>query len=146
MKNITKENDVLDDGNVSKPKENPGYLKILCVLNYISCRHGLVAALGVIAAGASFAESLADIPGMGAVAGNLALWAGLKNLACAAGIYWAIQMWKLNKQGYYIYIGSHGITFLIPVILGFNASVLVFPAAFVAMYGMNVKQMSVLKD
>lgn len=55
-------------------------------------------------------------------------------------------MWKLNKQGYYIYIGSHGITFLIPVILGFNASVLVFPAAFVAMYGMNVKQMSVLKD
>lgn len=137
--------ELIDNEGVTTKKEVPGFLKTLCVLTYIACGLGLATALGAIALGASIADKLDSVPGMGAIAENALLWAILTIVACAAGIYGANQMWKLNKQGFYIYIGSHVVSLITPIILGIpfaGVSALIFPAAFIAMYGMNLKHMS----
>ncbi len=75
---------------------------------------------------------------------------GLSNtILFAASLYGAILMFNLKKMGFYIYCVAHILLlFVVPVIVGFNVFTmlgivgsLIFTAAFIIMYGVNVKHM-----
>jgi hypothetical protein len=72
------------------------------------------------------------------------------NLLCLFG---ALQMWKLKKMGYFIYIAGQVLPIVSSVIylgdflftsLGMTAmlTAIIFPVAFIIMYGINLKHMN----
>ncbi len=76
---------------------------------------------------------------------------GLTNIILyAASILGAVMMYNLKKQGFYLYSAAQVLLlFVTSVFLGFNVFVLLgmtfgilFTAAFIIMYGVNVKRMN----
>jgi hypothetical protein len=76
---------------------------------------------------------------------------GLTNTVLyAASILGAVLMFNLKKKGFYLYSAAQVLlVFVLPVIVGFNIFTvlgmiwaLVFAAAFIIMYGVNVKHMN----
>jgi len=73
----------------------------------------------------------------------------LRILFSIGAILGVVMMWKLKKQGFYLYMGFRVLILLVPVIvLGFNiisifmvASGIVFTALFIILYGYNLKHM-----
>lgn len=76
---------------------------------------------------------------------------GLTNtILYAVSLYGAILMFRLKKNGFYLYACAQILLlFVVPVIVGFNVFTvmgiigsLIFTAAFIIMYGVNVKHMN----
>lgn len=87
------DDELLDSDAV--PKHNrPLFLTVLCVLTFIGSGYGLVdALLGII--GASILDLFTSASGM--IAKSLGL------LAVSLCLFGAIQMWRLKKQGFWLY-------------------------------------------
>lgn len=155
--------------SVEAPKR-PQFLTVLCILTFIGSGIGVVSSImGYFAAKAAgaLAQGFADMgnqmtDGKGTEAMNAAMesanasikWAAvvaiigvIAALVCLVG---AIMMWKQKKTGFYIYVLGE----IAPVIAGAAlmggsyfggmaiAMSLVFPVAFIIMYGLNLKHMS----
>lgn len=76
---------------------------------------------------------------------------GLTNTVLyGASIFGAVMMYNLNKKGFYLYLAAQIMLLCVnPIFLGFNVFVvlgmtfsLLFTAAFIIMYGVNVKHMN----
>ena len=124
-----------DDG----PKTRPGFLSVLCILTFIWNALVILIVGIVLAAGAAFLpEMLAPM-----FAGATGLLIGILVLA-AATFYGALQMWKLKKMGFYVYVGATAVGIILPMVLGggFSVSGLIVPVLFVVLYGLNLKHLS----
>ncbi len=124
----------------------PTFLTVLCILSFIGGGIGVLGGLlGIVAVGA-MGSMFADIPGMGAIIGASTAYMVMALLIAGASLYGAIQMWKLKKQGFYIYTGAQVVSLILPMVMlpgaGFNGVAFLFTALFIGLYAMNLKHMS----
>lgn len=130
--------------------KRPTFLTVLCILTFIGSGFGVLGGLiGLVATGA--ATALAKIPMLGpalTAAASFGIVYTLINLIlAAASLYGAIMMWKLKKTGFWIYVAAQVLMLIVPVffvgiagLLG-SAIGLIFTAAFIIMYALNLKAM-----
>lgn len=153
--------------------KTPVFLKVLCILTFVSCGLTFLSTIWGLTAGDNLRESMQIMQrsstgtaldsmadGMAANIANLEKWQNLAhylNLACVAlTLAGALLMWKLKKNGFYLYVlgqvaaivGSVGMvtamqdvpfmgTFgMIGAIFG-----ILFIVAFIIMYAVNLKHM-----
>ncbi len=155
--------------------KRPTFLTVLCILTYVGVGIGIVmsimgwwalhAAQAMVDATSSMAEGMANasgtdmnaVPGMAdamASANSAVKWANVTlitgivgSLLCLVG---ALQMWKLKKTGFFIYVvGELAPVIVSAILLGgsaFGGMSLVmgaiFPLLFVILYGLNLKHLS----
>jgi|688.fasta_scaffold566228_2 hypothetical protein len=138
----------------------PAFLKVLCILTWVGSGIGLISGLLAII-GSSASESAIRSLGDATLDGTMEnmkmiQYAGLAcTVLCIIG---SVMMWQLKKAGFFIYlIGEVAPLVLSFVLLGSLASSggpvtggiaaaagvigAIFPAAFVIMYGLNLKHM-----
>ena len=121
--------------------KRPTFLTILCVLTFIGSGlgvlFGLLLTLGMGA-------MLASIPGMEEALGGGTAYFAIGTVLAAASLYGAIQMWKLQKMGFFIYAGASVIGIITPLLFGlpFSTMGLIFTSLFIVLYYLNVKHMS----
>ena len=123
----------MEEQNV-QTNQRPTFLTVLCILTFIASGLGLLFGLiGLVAAGAIEAYSQ-YLP----VGADVGIFKSIILLVLiATSLYGAIQMWKLQKLGFYIYAGAN----VIMLIIGFSIFGLVITAAFLVMYYLNLKVM-----
>ncbi len=150
---------------VNEPVMRPKFLTVLCILTYIGSAFVFISAIYTfftVEASAAMIENMGEIPGgdpMGMMGGmqeamRLAVVNKVPNvligtlcpLLCVFG---AMQMWKLKKMGYFIYVAGE----VIPAIAGFilggggmfgsmGAAVgLIIALIWVVLYGLNFKHL-----
>lgn len=130
----TKEEQVHVENQVTT--QRPVFLTVLCILTFIGSGLALLFTLiGLLAAGAI--ESMASAFPMptGVSAGPIKSIILL--LLFGASLYGAILMWNLKRIGFYLYTAAQ----VVILILGFGILSLIFTAAFIIMYGLNLKHM-----
>ena len=138
----------------------PAFLKVLCILTWVGSGIGLISGLLAII-GSSASESVIRSLGDATLDGTMEnmkmiQYAGLAcTVLCIIG---SVMMWQLKKAGFFIYlIGEVAPLALSFILLGSLASTggpvtggiaatagiigAIFPAAFVIMYGLNLKHM-----
>ena len=121
---------------VTEEKKRPVFLSVLCILTFIGSGIALLFSLiGLVASGA--VESLsASIPGMPDLDHGF-LKTLIMVLLVAGSLFGAILMWQLKKVGFYIYAAAN----VILLFISFGWFALIFTAAFIIMYGVNLKAM-----
>lgn len=150
------------------PAKRPTFLTVLCILSFVAAGISIVASiLGYLAMGvaedmgaslgAGMAEGMEGMEGMDGAFGEAmnaanALAANAKTLLIIGiivtliALFGVIQMWKQKKMGFYIYTGAQVIGIIAPIIivgmLGFSVFGTIISAAFIVMYGLNLKHMS----
>lgn len=122
----------------------PTFITVLCILSFVGTGIGIISSLYYMVAAPSYSFM-----------GNLTIHYAIGlvgNLLCLFG---ALQMWKLKKMGYYIYIGGHLSVIIMKLtveskfydyttsigMMNFFVFALMIPIAFVIMYGVNLKAM-----
>ena len=144
--------------------KRPTFITVLCILTWVGCGIGLIMSLvawwGTRAAAAMMdvAGSMAEgagantdaMPGMAEAmnalkyANMLMIISVIGTLLCLVG---SIQMWKLKKMGFYLYVvGELAPPIATMVLLGGMAGAmgivgLILPIVFVVLYGLNLKHM-----
>jgi hypothetical protein len=120
--------------NVQKDttEQRPGSLTVLCILSYIGCGIAIISSLATI----------------GTLMGKIDLLAAL---VCLFGV---ILMWKLKKNGFYLYVigeitpfiggvATVGLTGLFSFAGGFMSIIaglmMIFPILFIILYTLNFK-------
>jgi hypothetical protein len=142
-------------------KKMPGFLKVLCILSFVGIGIGFISNLYnvfTIQATIDTMKGLGSLLGgsdMGSAIDALVKWGQtvyiINVVACLICLVGVLMMWKLKKSGFFIYLVGE----IIPAIasfallggfgaLGTMAMVagLIFPIAFIIMYGLNLKHMS----
>lgn len=149
------------------PAKRPVFLTVLCILSFIAAGFAaigyitLITAMGVATAAVSVAEnSMEEVSDkMGDSYGQMneaieaasaatpsagMTWAYLIiGFVCMlVGLYGVIKMWKLQKVGYFLYTGSSVVSMIMGIVYsGFGLWAVIFPIAFIVMYGLNLKHM-----
>lgn len=121
--------------------KRPGFLTVLCILTFIGSGLGL---LGGLLMTIGMGSIMGSIPGMGAAMGGGTAYFAIGTVLAAASLFGAIQMWKLKKQGFFIYAGASVVGIILPLIFGlpFSAMGAIFPVLFIVLYYLNVKHMN----
>ncbi|MCF8415853.1 MAG: hypothetical protein K9G40_06395 [Crocinitomicaceae bacterium] len=134
----------LDNMNAGEAKR-PTFLTVLCILTFIGSGLGVLVFLLATVAFGVVSGMMESIPGMGALtAGGIAFFA-ISLILSAVSLFGAIQMWKLKKMGYYMYVGAGVVSFVLPIVmlgLPFNVMGVFWLVLFAALYGMNLKHMN----
>jgi hypothetical protein len=148
---------------VAETKKRPKFLTVLCILSFVGIGFAIISSIINLINFQSNIETLQSLQGTSSLLGEelgntidaLVEWGRtiyLINLIsafiCLAGVF---MMFKLKKTGYFIYIigeiapaiasfalmGGFGPLGPFAMIMG-----LIFPIAFIIMYGLNLKHMS----
>jgi len=144
--------------NATVGEKRPTFLTVLCILSFVAAGFSIIglaigsAAKGVVESSGTTLHNLEGMEGMTAVqqeaidqAAAAFSWPSMIGAVVLTliGLFGVIKMWKLQKQGYYIYTATAVVGLILPVVLGagFSAFGLVITAAFVIMYGLNLKYM-----
>lgn len=143
-------------------KKRPVFLTVLCILSFVAAGITIIggimgylamAAVGgmadAVGANMEAMEGMEAMPGMEdamnvmAHAKTLLIVAIAVTLLALAGV---IMMWKLKKNGFYIYTAAQVIGIVTPIIIAGMASFsvvgVIISLAFIVMYGLNLKHMS----
>lgn len=156
-----------ETNQMSQGNARPTFLTVLCILSFIAAGIGIIsmllvgAARGVVdAAGVNVQETMnTEMANSGMSSAETEAMNTAMDQATTAfswpyiitamvlilvGLYGVIKMWKLQKQGYYIYAGTQVAGIIVPLIFGmaFSTFGAVLAVAFIALYGMNLKHMS----
>ncbi len=116
--------------------QRPVFLTVLCILTFIGSGLALLFTLIGLIAAEAIESMMSSFPmPTGASAGPLKSIILL--ILFGASLYGAILMWQLKRIGFYLYT----IAQVIILILGFGILSLIFTAAFIIMYGVNLKYM-----
>ncbi len=124
-------------------RRRPHLLSALCILTFTGSS---IAFLGYFAASLFFEAAKAFIVQYSSwpSAELLSpLYFTLLMVLHALSLTGAIRMWKLHRDGFWLYLTAQGIILFLPVILidwqAFSATNAIFTALFTGGYGMNVK-------
>lgn len=143
LKTIIMSEETLDNVQGQDGKR-PTLLTVLCILTFIGSGLGVLVFLLATVAFGVVSGMMESIPGMGALtAGGVAFFA-ISLILSAVSLFGAIQMWKLKKMGFYMYVGASVVSFVLPMAmlgLPFNAMGIFWVVLFAALYGMNLKHM-----
>ena len=140
--------------------KRPTFLTVLCILSFVGIGIGIISEIYSLLTFSKTIEMMNQYKGMmggtsmGGMIDSLETWGQtlyvieiVANAICLVGVF---MMWKLNKAGYFIYIvgeiapaaasfalmGGYGMLGAIAMTMG-----LIIPAAFLIMYGLNLKNM-----
>lgn len=138
--------------NENLTPERPVFLKVLCILTFISAGIGALSALltplfadkiiELIQNSANYDEAnMADA--------MMVLNAGwgyysLMFILSLASLIGAILMWKLNKIGFHVYALANSIALFIPILMfsmPISWSGILLTACFIVLYALNLKHM-----
>lgn len=139
--------------------KRPVFLTVLCILSFIAA--GLAALgyitvitlMGAVTAGASALEGMSGEAGSAGAAMSEAMshgpsagltWAyiGVGFVTMLVSLFGVIKMWKLQKVGYFIYVGASVVSMIMGIIYsGFGVMGVIFPVLFIVLYGLNLKHM-----
>jgi len=145
---------------LAETKKRPTFLTVLCILSFVGIGIGFISALYSLLTFSATTEiintygSAMENSPFGGMVDTLAKWGQtlytiqmVANLICLAGV---LMMWNLKKTGYFVYIVGE----IAPAIASFAlmggygplgtlamVSGLIFPVAFIIMYGLNLKHM-----
>jgi len=143
-------------------KKRPTFLTVLCILSFVAAGITVIggimgylamAAVGgmadAVGANMEAMEGMESMPGMEdamnvmAHAKTLLIVAIAVTLIALAGV---IMMWKLKKNGFYLYTAAQVIGIVTPIIIAgmasFSVMGVIISLAFIVMYGLNLKHMA----
>jgi len=146
--------------------QRPVFLTVLCILSFIAAGlaiFGYIGAFAVIGMASAAASAVGDglsaaaSEGMGSEA-SAAFSSAMAAATPSVGLVWAyiivgfattlaslfgvIKMWKLQKQGFFIYTGAAVVSLVMGIIYsGFGVVSLLFAVLFIVLYGLNLKHM-----
>jgi hypothetical protein len=149
------------------PAKRPTFLTVLCILSFIAAGFAIIgyitaitlmgAATAVVSAAddameaasdslsASYSEMSAAMDQAMSSGPSMGLtWAYvIIGFVCTlVGLYGVIKMWKLKKVGFYMYTGASVVSMIMGIVYsGFGVMAVIFPIAFIVMYGLNLKHM-----
>ena len=141
----------------SEAPKRPVFLTVLCVLSFIAAGLGVIGYVTVLTAmGAASAIASSGMEGVSDEA-SAAISYAMSSMP-SAGMTWAyiivgflttlvslfgvIKMWKLQKIGYFIYVGSAVASMVMGIIYsGFGVMGVIFPVLFIVLYGLNLKHL-----
>ena len=141
----------------SEAPKRPVFLTVLCVLSFIAAGLGVIGYVTVLTAmGAASAIASSGMEGVSDEA-SAAISHAMSSMP-SAGMTWAyiivgflttlvslfgvIKMWKLQKIGYFIYVGSAVASMVMGIIYsGFGVMGVIFPVLFIVLYGLNLKHL-----
>jgi hypothetical protein len=129
--------EVIDDVK-NEDGKLPQMLNVLTILTFIGSGLGVLGGLLLLVGSGAVAAYLPGAQGGGSV-----LVIGIITLlTSAACIYGAIQMRKLNKQGFFIYVAGVAIALIAGIALsGFNVMSLVWSGLFIGLYASQSKHL-----
>ncbi len=147
----------MEQQNAGAPAQRPTFLTVLCILSFIW--QGIVAILIILAAMVIGAVAVVANEGVDMMeaegvtmtetttesAGNGLAYAGVVvGLICVVlSFIGVLRMWKLKKSGFFLYAAAFAISAIMGFIDGnWTTFGLIFGAAFVGMYAMNLKHMN----
>ncbi len=140
--------------------QRPVFLTVLCILSFIAAGFaiiGYVFAITAMGAVSAMASGMSNMAGEAGEAGA-ALSAAMQSAGPSIGLTWAyvivgfvtvlvglfgvIKMWKLQKQGFFLYVGANVVSVIMTIVYsGFSVMGLVFPVLFIVLYGLNLKHL-----
>lgn len=145
------------------PAKRPTFLTVLCILSFIAAGFAIIgyitaitlmgAATAVVSAADDAIEAAGDSYSEMSAAMDTAMSAGpsigltwayvIIGFVCTlVGLYGVIKMWKLKKVGFYMYAGASVVSMIMGMVYsGFSVMAVIFPIAFIVMYGLNLKSM-----
>lgn len=166
--------DFLDLEIEETEKKLPAFLKVLCILTFVGAGLGILGAIYAMFMQGFTLRMLENSNGVyqsnpflasfdnSAYISALKKWGQINNLLALLGsalcLFGALLMWKMKKNGFYLYVGGQILPFigiyglmggLMPnssgPLAGFAAVgqviAIIFPLAFVIMYGVNFKHL-----
>jgi len=139
--------------------KRPAFLTVLCILSFIAAGFaiiGYVTVLTLMGAASAVASGLEGMEGMSAE--SSAMMSDAMSKVPSAGLTWAylivgfitviislfgvIKMWKLQKLGYFLYVGASVVSMVMGMIYsGFGVMGVLFPILFIVLYGLNLKHL-----
>ena len=146
---------------INEPEKRPSFLTVLCILSFVGIGIGVISALYSLLTFSKTVEMMNQYGDViqsspfGGVLDSLVKWGQtlyiiqiIASIICLVGV---LIMWKLKKSGYFIYLvgeiapaiasfalmGGYGPLGTFAMVAG-----LIFPIAFILMYGLNLKHMS----
>ena len=136
--------------NVAEAAKRPVFLSVLCILSFIAAGLGilgyitLITVMGAVTAGASalqnaganFTQTAGPSVGM--------TWAYIivGFVTTLIGLFGVIKMWKLQKIGFFLYVGATVVSVIMGFIFsGFGVMGVIFPIVFIVLYGLNLKHL-----
>ena len=145
------------DSNQAVAKR-PAFLTVLCILSFIAAGFSIIGGLllglgkGAVEASGGSTEISTNMEGIsteGAAAieaVNAAFsWPYMitSMVLVIVGLIGVIKMWKLQKSGFYIYVGTAVAGIILPLVFGMAFAVFgtVITIGFIVMYGLNLKHM-----
>jgi hypothetical protein len=132
--------------SVGGAKTRPTLLTVMCIISWVF--QGILAVLlllgavgaAALSAGAAYAEANG-----GSVTGTGNIWmaVGIGILLLVVGFIGVLKMWKLKKQGFFLYVGAGvaGVIVDLTMGAGLNIFSLLVTAVFILLYGLNLKHM-----
>ncbi|MDX2361182.1 MAG: hypothetical protein QNK23_10265 [Crocinitomicaceae bacterium] len=132
----------------------PVFLSVVCILSFVGIGFAIIgyvgafALLGVAEGAMDQLSTMAEDAG-GTVTGGAStgiLWAYIiiGFITAIVSLMGVIKMWKLQKAGFMMYTGAAIVGLIMGIVyIGFSASMMsiLFTAAFIVMYGVNLKHM-----
>jgi hypothetical protein len=135
--------------SVGGAKTRPTFLTVLCVLSWIAQGLGIFGLLTLTIFAGVGSAALGSLEGVDGVAvasemGSIWLYLGLGIAMVIVGFIGVLKMWKLQKQGFFLYVGASVAGIIIDLTLsgvGLNMMSILFSALFIVLYGLNLKHM-----
>lgn len=148
--------------NGGEAAKRPVFLTVLCILSFIAAGFailGYIAVIGLMGAASAVSGMASDMStemgsemndamsaAMAATPGVGLTWAYIivGFLTTIVALFGVIKMWKLNKSGFMMYVGATVVSLIMGIVYsGFGASIvgIVISAAFIVMYGLNMKHL-----
>jgi hypothetical protein len=147
-------------GTSTEAAKRPTFLTVLCILSFIAAGLGIIAYIGAIAlvgavsaAAGAVGDAMSSEAGAAMEAASAAMSAGpsagliwayiiVGFITTLVGLFGVIKMWKLQKVGFFIYVGCSVASMVMGMIYsGFSVMGVLFPVLFIVLYGMNLKHM-----
>lgn len=143
----------LEFTNESLSPQRPVFLKVLCILTFVSAGFSSIISLLTPVMAEPLIEFMQNAPNYNeeqmadAIIYLRAGW-GYHSLMCllhAASLAGAVLMWKLKKIGFHVYALANLAALLAPTLMfsfPFSWFGIMLTAGFIAMYAMNLKHMN----
>ncbi len=135
--------------------KRPVFLTVLCILSFIAAGLAilgyitLITVMGAVTAGASALEGMAAEAG-GTITNTgpstAMTWAYIiiGFLTVLVSLFGVIKMWKLQKIGFFLYVGATVVSIIMTIVYsGFGSGMMsiIFGALFIVLYGLNLKHL-----
>jgi hypothetical protein len=137
--------------NSAVEAKRPAFLTVICILSFVGIGLAIIgyigafAVMGVVEAGSSTMAQALEEAGGTVTAGPSTgiIWAYIIGgfVTAILQLVGVLQMWKLKKSGFMLYTAASVIAIVLGFLYGGFSFGVIFPIAFIVMYGLNLKAM-----